>query len=229
MKTFLGIRFLILIFQLLTTLFCSLAYAIGCPQQSFNRKKVVQMPEDNRKQDHPKIWGKFGSPFDDYLGVIAYSNLADGQGGKFQCTELIHRFMKDIYGVPTRLGMGLGHAKDLAQNLAIKFPISVGSYGPVENKRIHFIFFPSACTSVEPSTGSLVSLQAGKFGHIAVVRRVKKINNDEIRIELFEQHGELSFKIGQHKPIRGLTLRRTMGGIWYHPKVIGWLVPIFSD
>ncbi len=93
------------------------SFANGCPDLSQYEKLILepqQIPKNN-------TWKKYGQSFDEFYGVQAFSNHEDGKGGTYQCTELVHRFMREVYGVPTRIGMGLGHAKDLAKNLSVKF------------------------------------------------------------------------------------------------------------
>ncbi len=48
---------------------------------------------------------QYGKDFDTYMGVVAYGNR---EKGKYQCTELVHRFFKNVYNVPTQIGLGLG-------------------------------------------------------------------------------------------------------------------------
>ena len=82
---------------------------------------------DGQPQPTELTWGEFGAPIASYYGVVAYAHGHDGDprrenaGGLYQCTELVHRYLHDLYAIPTRIGLGLGNGVDLARKLADRF------------------------------------------------------------------------------------------------------------
>lgn len=169
-------------------------------------------------------WQEYGKSFDQFAGVLAYSNRAHGAGGEFQCTELVHRYLKTNLGVPTRIGMGLGHAKDILQNLERHFEKQSFrvSHGNTPAK-VKMRFVKNGSSISPPRVGAPISFTIDRYGHVAIVRHVKKISDSELELFLFEQHGGLPFKVGEHKPIRSVRSTQNSSGFWLVPDAIGWL------
>ncbi len=176
-------------------------------------------PEQNLES---REWQTYGKKYDEYAGIPAFANRSEGKGGAYQCTELAHRFAKEIFGVPTRLGMGLGNANTVLRGIYDKFG-SKDYYSPFFKKRICITIHGNGQSKYPATEGSLISLDFGKFGHVAVVRRVEKISADSIKLILFEQHGERPFWAGQKKPLTRVKMSRNKGGQWSGKKVIDWL------
>jgi hypothetical protein len=202
-------------------------WSLGAAAHSIQAEEFQVLEISPDMPTTPMIWKKYGEPFDHFLGVTAYSNKPNGRGGKFQCTELIHRFISNVYGLPTRIGLGLGNANVLAKNLEGFFKNKTGVFKNSSNKVV-LRYFENNRTLFPPTVGSIISLKAGQFGHIAIVRKIETLDKDSLRAFLFEQHGELKFYEGQIKPIRKLDFNRGKEKYWNNPRAIGWLVPLRS-
>lgn len=207
------------------SIFVSFANAI-CHQDNdnFTEKDILiiqgEMPEKMNQ------WNHYGKPFDNFKGVDAISNRESGKGGYYQCTELVHRFVTQFYGLQTRLGMGMGHGKDLAENIARKFSNSKFQIKSNSLLKGYLIYFKSGCSSVPPTVGSIVSFNKGPFGHVAIVREAQRVSPNEIRVFLFEQHGDLAFVVGNEKPVRNFIVKKNESGYWHHEYTAGWVNPM---
>ncbi len=147
-------------------------------------------------------WGDFGAPFDAAFGVIAYAHGADGDTrrenaqGLYQCTELVHRYLADAFGVPTRIGLGLGHGVDLAQGVAARFGDRTWVGGRITGATpVSLRYFKGGSSACPPLVGSVVSIAmpgdgGGRgYGHVAVIRALEADGADAMIATLFEQHG----------------------------------------
>ncbi|MDE0151004.1 MAG: CHAP domain-containing protein [Bdellovibrionales bacterium] len=199
--------------------------------------------EENRNQLHPTeevfaledILGEYpetfqipmsveyGKPFDHYMGVVAYGNK---KGGKYQCTELVHRFFKNVYNVPTRIGLGLGHGKDLSFNLTgfSNTHNPTVQIEPEEEIKLRFIFFDNGCSSQLPTPGSSISFSWSNYGHVAIVRRVEALSDEMVLLHLFQQAG-LRSEIQDSRYL----LVKDNNGFWRGRSVRGWSVPVIQQ
>lgn len=167
------------------------------------------------------IWGKMSVPFDKFMGVIAYSNV---KGGKWQCTEVAHRFLNNIYGVPTKVGNGLGHANKVVQNIYNTFGAKTYKF---QNLKVKMALHKNTLSSEPPAAGSIMNFDVGKFGHVAVVRYTQVIDANTVEIYLFEQHGFPKNKVGEKKSIRSVTFNRSSDGTWVGERVLGIGQPMY--
>lgn len=166
----------------------------------------------NKKSDINRInrWQKNGVAYDYFKNVPAYSNR---RNGRYQCTELVHRFFREVYRVPTRLGIGMGHASRLTQNIKRRFG---GRLYEINNNRYRMALLKNGRAQEPPAPGAAINFKIGKFGHIAIVRYVKPISKSKVRVYLIEQHGFFftNRKPGTRKPIRSLLMTRSRSGTW---------------
>lgn len=181
---------------------------------------------DNALGEYPKgfqipIPLQYGREFDTYMGVTAYGNR---KKGKYQCTELVHRFFKDVYNVPTQIGLGLGHGKDLALNLT-HFSNEHNPFIQIESEeeiKLKFVFFDNGCSTQLPTPGSSISFSSdSSYGHVAIVRKIEPLNNTMVLLHLFQQAG-LRSRIRDSRYL----LVRDHNGLWRGRNVIGWSVPV---
>ncbi|MDX2233018.1 MAG: hypothetical protein NW200_00840 [Hyphomonadaceae bacterium] len=155
-------------------------------------------------------WGEFGAPFDSAFGVTAYAHGAEGDArrdnpdGLYQCTELVHRYLREALGVPTRIGLGLGHGVDVAQRVAERFGAAAYTGGRITGSTpVSLRYFPSGESTCAPLVGAVVSIampseDGGRgYGHVAVIRALERESDDVIIATLFEQHGGSSLTPGE--------------------------------
>lgn len=174
---------------------------------------MIQVPRTEIQRNNK--WGKMNVAFDSSMGVSAFSNK---KGGKWQCTELVHRFLNKVYGVPTKIGNGMGHANILVQNLAGKFGASTFKF---KNLDVQMVLRKDGISAEPPAAGSVINFAIGKFGHTAVVRYVEVVDENTVKAYLFEQHGFPSVKAGDNKPIRVITFNRSNEGQWSGERLLG--------
>lgn len=153
-------------------------------------------------------WAEFGAPFDAAFGVTAFAHGAEGDprrenaGGLYQCTELVHRYLRQVHGVPTRIGLGLGHGVDLARGLADRFGAEA-YVSPLVGSPVSLTFFRNGASACRPTVGGIVSIAmampdgAPTPGHVAVIRTLEPAGDTALEATLFEQHGGSSLTPGQ--------------------------------
>lgn len=146
-------------------------------------------------------WTAFGDRYDEAFGVTAYAHGAPGDprrdngDGLYQCTELVHRYLREVYNVPTRIGLGLGHGVDLAAGLAERFGGQTFTGGVTGMTPVTLRYFANGASACPPLVGSIVSVamppQDGTrgYGHVAVIRAIDSEGPDVFVATLFEQHG----------------------------------------
>lgn len=182
---------------------------------SLYEAKTLMIAVPRREIQKNNKWQKMNVAFDNSMGVSAFSNK---KGGKWQCTELVHRFLKTVYGVPTKIGNGMGHANVLIQNLAEKFGESTFKF---KNLDVQMVLRKDGISVEPPAAGSVINFAIGKFGHTAVVRYVEVVDTNTVKAYLFEQHGFPSVKVGDNKPIRVITFNRSDEGRWTGERLLG--------
>jgi len=203
--------------------------------EEINGKVFLVLPDEEPPEN--MIWGAFGEEIERYFGVPAYSNGAAEDGKrKYQCTELIHRFLRVVYGIPTRIGMGLGHGRDLAKGIAGRFGDSHQARGLIEGYIIHLEYFENEKTAYPPVVGSIVSMHFNSrregYGHVGIIRTMETHSDGSVSGFLFDQHGAIHKTVGLSIKPDKVVFRKDDNGIWsaqveswkfkrYFP-VIGW-------
>lgn len=200
----------------------SVAQKLGCKSvdNALTLKPIVLTPTLNLSES--VTWKAFGEEFDNFYGVKAYSNKSTG-GGKYQCTELAHRFLNEVFGVPTTLGIGMGDGDVLAKNVTQRFKSTVIESN-TGNKKSRLAYIENNCSSQAPVVGSVISIKFSSAPHVAVVREVKKIDDDNIEITLFEQHGIRRIPPGSPKQRTKMKMTRGSDGNWKGSQIVGWTV-----
>lgn len=188
-------------------------------------------------------WKAFGEVIETYLGVSAISNGAATTDRRYQCTELIHRFLREMYGLPSRIGLGLGHGKDLARGVGTRFANPTRSNGIITDYVIHLEYFEGGKSRFPPVVGSIVSMyfnRAGTgYGHVGIIRTLDRNDDGSVSGLLFDQHGSMHNTVGI--PIQSDTVifNSDGNGYWsgqvlswkYNRKypVIGWSSVVVTD
>lgn len=146
------------------------------------------------------VWGEFGAPFDAAFGVTAFAHGRIGDPrrenaqGLYQCTELVHRYLRQTWGIPTRIGLGLGHGVDLARGLADRFGSETWA-GGIASAPVTLTYFANGRSACRPTVGGVVSIAmpyddgAPSPGHVAVIRALHVESDTVLIATLFEQHG----------------------------------------
>ncbi len=182
---------------------------------------IIQVPHSEIEQI--PIWKKHGERYDSFMGIPALSNIA--RGGQYQCTELAHRFLNEIFGIPTRIGIGLGNANVVVQNISQRFGNGTYRYG---NYSIRLKYESTKQAKEPPTVGSAINF-GGTYGHVAIVRYVEALDASKVKVFLIEQHGFPSWRLGDAHPIRSLVFSKNRAGNWVannSPElgaVIGWI------
>lgn len=157
------------------------------------------------------------------MGVQAYSNKPDIGGGVYQCTELAHRFMKQVYGLPTKIGMGLGNGDQLAEKMSLHFKNFILDHPQRKNKKARLAYLQNGCSGNAPVLGSLISLRYQQWGHVGIVREATLLDDKHLRITLFEQHGVMRLKTGQKTQRTQFIMTKDDSGKWFASNLIGWI------
>ena len=139
------------------------------------------------------VWGTFGSEIESFYGVTAYSNGARKSGRKYQCTELVHRFLTEVYGIPSSINLGLGHGKFLAKSIADFHKSSIGTSNKLDGYSVRLENFQNRRSEFPPVVGAIVSMyfdsrQEG-YGHVGIIREIKINDDGMLEATLFDQHG----------------------------------------
>jgi hypothetical protein len=172
------------------------------------------------------VYGDFGSEIESFYGVTAYSNGSRKKGRKFQCTELVHRFIASVYGIPTRIHMGLGHGKDLAKNIAIHFKNTRGSSDTLAGYVVQLENFENKKTIYPPVVGSIVSMYFNSsntgYGHVGIIREIEAHEDGVLVATLFDQHGFIHKQDGLPIQADHIYFERDEAGLW-NGQVHSWL------
>jgi hypothetical protein len=161
--------------------------------------RVVEMPAQSKPAN--LTWAEFGAPFDEAFGVTAYAHGGRGDPrrenaqGLYQCTELVHRYLRTVHNIPTRIGLGLGHGVDLAAGLAERFGGQAFTGGVTGQTPVTLRYTANGAGACPPRVGSVVSVAMPPsdgtrgYGHVAVIRAIDADGPDVLFATLLEQHG----------------------------------------
>jgi hypothetical protein len=231
-----------LVFLFLFAPFYSLTAQNNSPSVvAINGKKFLSLNQE--PSPDKMIWGNFGSPVESYYGIVAYSNGARKSGRKYQCTELIHRFLTEIYGIPSSINLGLGHGKDLAKNVAEHYKAVVGTSDTLQGYSVRLENFENEKSIYPPVTGSIVSMyfnsQKKGYGHVGIIREIKVNEEGLVEATLFDQHGFAHKEAGIPIQADRLLFEKDANGNWsgsvlswkYDRKypVISWTNPVIVE
>ncbi|MEL6323026.1 MAG: CHAP domain-containing protein [Pseudomonadota bacterium] len=181
------------------------------------------------------VWSDYGEEFDSYLGVPAISNGPGDSEKYYQCTEYVHRYLNETFGVETALGMGLGHGKDLARNIGERFADQSYSSEVLPSTEVSLQYFENGSSGCLPSTGSVVSMEIGRYGHVAVIRDMIEMDDGSRKATFIAQHGGMYNSVGATIRPGEMTFVQsddgTWSGSWKSPlnntyDAVGWLVPV---
>jgi hypothetical protein len=180
-------------------------------------KTFVQLPQESPQ---PVYWAEFGEAFDSYFGIIAYSNgKARGNAAKYQCTELIHRYVATVYGFPSRIGLGMGNGNRLAEGVADYFRGQTRSLDALESKAVSLEYFAEGLSTYPPVVGSIISMHFAISekgpGHVAILRDLSEPTPGELSGTLFAQHGKMPYKIGAEVLPDTVHFTRDPQGRWH--------------
>ena len=204
-------------------------------------KKFLSLVSESSPEN--MIWGKFGAAIESYYGVTAFSNGAKKSGRKYQCTELIHRFLTDVYGIPSSINLSLGHGKDLAKSIAVYHKNIVGTSDSIKGYSVRLENFENGKSTYRPVVGSVVSMyfdsQKKGYGHVGIIRELTITENGNIEATLFDQHGFIHKKVDVSIQADRLFFEKDANGIWsgqvfswaFQRKypVISWTNPVVVD
>lgn len=226
--------------QLIGAMLVSLALTNGTnAETSYALSKVGDRVFIELTSDDPSqvlTWTEYGAPFDRFFGVEALSNGRRNSPQKYQCTELAHRFVRTVYGIPTRIGMGLGHGKDVAARIGDHFNGTTGTTDFIAPHSVKMSYFANGGATVPPMVGSIISLEIGRYGHVGVVRHVEKVSDGHQVAALFAQHGGMHDTIGRQFSPGTVAFKRSKSGTWHGTweafgrsfAATGWITPELS-
>lgn len=122
--------------------------------------------ELNAQSTDPLAWLDYGEEFDKAWDIPAYSNGAGVPAACYQCTEVVHRLIRYLYGVPSYFcsSQPLGDARYVARNLQEILGDRIGSTERLGNLKVRMVQFFNGSSSCRPMVGSVVSLEtSSKF------------------------------------------------------------------
>ena len=155
---------------------------------------------------------------------IAYAHGREGDPrrenaqGLYQCTELVHRYLRQTYAIPTRIGLGLGHGVDLARGVAERFGGGNWAGGVTGATPVTLRYFASGKDACRPMVGSVVSIAmpyddgTPSPGHVAIIRDLAP-DSGALIATLFEQHGGSSLAPGDEVSAGQIRFAR-IDGAW---------------
>ena len=204
-------------------------------------KKFLSLNPESSPEN--MVWGDFGSKIESFYGVVAYSNGARKNGRKYQCTELIHRFLTDVYGISSSIYLGLGHGRYLAKNIAEYHKTSVGTSDTLQGFYVRLENFTNKKSIYPPVVGSIVSMhfdrQKKGYGHVGIIREIKINDDGMVEATLFDQHGFAHKEAGIPIQADHLLFEKDKNGFWngnvhswkydYLYPVISWTNPVIVE
>ena len=228
-----------------TILFWILFLLLGTPViakdlKLINGKKFIVLTDEAPPKNMK--WNQYGKVLESFHGVKAISNGSKNTNRKYQCTELIHRFLREIYGLPSYIELGLGNGKDLAYGISKKFAKPTRSIGLFSKYLVHLEYFESGKSKYPPVVGSIVSMHFNKdlngYGHVGIIRTLVKNDDGSLTGFLFDQHGSMYKTVGVPIYADKVIFNKRENGHWigtvYSQKfkrkypIIGWASVIAS-
>ena len=182
-------------------------------------------------------WESYCEEFHDYMGVPAYSNGGYTTSKCYQCTEVIPRFLKQVYGFEASYCSGYGNGNRTAAGIARTFEGVVASSAIIAPYQVRLQYMENGKSSCRPTIGSVISFELGKNGHVAIVRDLKEKDDGSIEVTLFAQHGRMYNQVGSAiRPDKAFLRKDTHGnwvGTYIAPtqkkySVIGWTNPVIA-
>jgi hypothetical protein len=177
-------------------------------------------------QDEPQRvrWGSYGQTLDSFHGVEAYSQgqIDDGlrpASGGYQCTELVHRFVRNVFALPSRIGMGLGDGVYLARGIAEHFGGQAWGGGSVGAPAVSPRYFEGGWSTQRPTVGAIFSVSIPSRsggtgpGHVALIRSLHA-DGDVLTGSVFEQHGFGSYPPEQKLRVGQVRFARAADSTW---------------
>lgn len=168
--------------------------------------RAIELAPD--RTQHQMVWREFGEPVDMFAQVIAFSNGRPGDPrqtntrGLYQCTELVHRYLRQTFAIPTRIGLGLGNGVDLAGQLANRFGGARFQGGITGSTPVSLRYQGNGQSACRPVVGSIVSVAmaypdgAPSPGHVAIIRALEP-EGFTLMARMFEQHGGAPLQPGE--------------------------------
>lgn len=211
-----------------------------------NDKNIVELPANQELLGSE--WKKISSDanskniiFSTYLGVNAYEGYNvkpctehDASGcNKYQCTDLVKRFYKDVFGMTQTTN---GHGKSVAKNLQSHSNSKTLKYN---DKQVKLTYHPSG-DGERPINGSVISFDQqsknGKgnlWGHVAIAQKVTCSSYNKCEIVLFEENytkkdaGQYNIAFSR-KAIFTKTNGKWSGLADNKHKAVGWTIAKYS-
>ena len=214
---------------------------IAADLKTINGKQFIVLADEAPAKNMK--WHEYGEVLETFQGIKAFSNGSKNSNRKYQCTELIHRFLREVYGLPSYIELGLGDGKDLAFGISKKFAKPTQSIGIFSQYLIHLEYFESGTSEYPPVVGSIVSMHFNQdlkgYGHVGIIRTLVKNEDGSLTGFLFDQHGSMYKTVGVPIYADKVTFKKREDGHWtgtvYSQKfkrkypVIGWSSVIARD
>ena len=190
---------------------------------------------ENDAPQSAMIWADYGASFDKFLDVKAYSNGTSKARRPWQCTELVHRFVRKVYGFPSQLGLSMGHGKSLAAGIADHFDGKTSVSPAIAPYKVKLEHFENGTGECAPVVGSLISVKVGSFGHAGVLRSLKPVGWNRWEGRLFAQdgtpHSQLGATMGRDKVMFQKIGEDKWQGAWISASgrvydLSGWTNPV---
>lgn len=181
------------------------------------------------------VWASYGTSYDKFLGVKAYSNGISQARRPWQCTELVHRFVRKVYGFPSSIGQGMGHGTSVAGGIAERFEGQTAISPAISPFKIKLEHFKNGSSECAPVVGSLISVKVGAFGHAGVLRSLEPAGWNRWEGRLFAQDGTphklLGTAMGQDKVMFQKIGENKWQGAWISASgqvydLSGWTSPV---
>jgi len=183
--------------------------------EKYGNKSFLALPSEDPPSS--MTWGAYGDVIESFHGIAAYSNGNRQSDRTYQCTELVHRFIREIWGLPTRLGLGMGDGKDLAKGMADRFG-SPQTSALANGQLISLEYFPNGSSPFPPVVGSIVSMHFNSSlkgpGHVAIIRKIEPLSEGKFQAILFDQHGAAQDKINIPIEYDVVDFTRDRDGNW---------------
>jgi len=176
-------------------------------------------------------WAPYGEAFHVFAGIDALSNGGADSGRCYQCTELIARFVRDVYGFDAAYCGGYGDGRVAAKGYASKFSGATATSRAIAPFRVSLRYSANGRSTCRPVVGSILSAEIGKAGHVAIIRDLRTLADGSLEAVLFAQHGFTYGRVGEPVTADKARFTKDASGVWsgvYLPRqgaeraVVGW-------